>query len=193
MVLKKIALKFIVLLGIVSLFADVTYEGARSIVGPFFSTLGASGAIVGSIVALSELAGYGVRGISGYVSDQTGRYWMITFIGYGLNLVTVPLLALAGNWQIAALLVILERIGKAIRVPARDAMLSYAGKHTGRGWGFGIHEALDRVGAFCGPFVITFFNDSSVFSSHCSFARVPFFSFPSRFRTSEDIHRNEEI
>lgn len=155
MALKKIALKFIILLGIVSLFADVTYEGARSIVGPFFSTLGASGAIVGSIVALSELAGYGVRGISGYVSDRTGRYWVVTFIGYGLNLLTVPLLALAGNWQIAAILVILERIGKAIRVPARDAMLSYAGKHTGRGWGFGIHEALDRVGAFCGPFAIT--------------------------------------
>lgn len=151
---KKKALKFIILFGIISLFADMTYEGARSITGPYLSILGASGAAVGIIVGLGELIGYGMRVISGYLSDKTGRYWMITFIGYIINLLAVPLLAIAANWQVAAFLIILERFGKAIRVPARDAMLSYATKKTGRGWGFGLHEALDQIGAVTGPLLI---------------------------------------
>jgi MFS family permease len=101
-----------------------------------------------------ELLGYGLRLISGYLSDKTHRYWMITIIGYIINLFAVPLLAIANSWQIASLLIILERVGKAIRVPARDAMLSYATKQTGRGWGFGLHEALDQIGAVSGPLLI---------------------------------------
>ncbi len=154
MKLRQLALRFIVLLGIVSLFADMTYEGARSISGPYLSLLGASGAAVGIIVGLGELIGYGIRGISGYLSDKTQRYWLLTFIGYIINLAAVPLLALAGSWQMAAMLIILERLGKAIRTPARDAMLSYATKHTGRGWGFGLHEALDQIGAVIGPLAL---------------------------------------
>lgn len=154
MITRDVAIKFIVMLGIVSLFADVTYEGARSIVGPYLSTFGANAAIVGSVVGLGELIGYGMRGISGYLSDKTRRYWAITFIGYIVNLLAVPLLALAGSWKMAAFLIILERCGKAIRVPARDAMLSYATKHTGRGWGFGLHEGLDQIGAVLGPVIV---------------------------------------
>lgn len=152
---RTTALRFIILLGIVSLFGDVTYEGARSIIGPYLLTLGASGAIVGTVVGFGDLLGYGMRLFSGYVSDQTQKYWLITFVGYIINLLAVPLLALAGNWQVAALLIILERFGKAIRVPARDTMLSFATKHTGRGWGFGLHESLDQVGAIIGPLLIT--------------------------------------
>ena len=148
-------MRLVVLLGIVSLFADITYEGARSITGPYLALLGASGAVVGIVSGLGELVGYSVRLLSGYLTDRTQRYWGITFLGYGINLLAVPLLALAGSWEVAACLIILERFGKAIRVPARDAMLSYATKQIGRGWGFGIHEAFDQVGGILGPLVIT--------------------------------------
>lgn len=153
--MKKSAFKFIVLLGIVSLFADVTYEGARSITGPYLSVLGASGAAVGTLVGFAEFVGYAVRLFSGYLSDRTKQYWGLTFLGYILNLLAVPALAFAGNWQMAAALIILERFGKAVRVPSRDAMLSYATKEVGRGWGFGLHEFLDQMGAVIGPVVVT--------------------------------------
>lgn len=156
--MRKSALTFIVLLGLVSLFADVTYEGARSSTGPFLSMLGATGTVVGVVVGIGELVGYGLRAVFGALADKTRFYWTITFIGYAINLFAVPLLALAGNWQVASMLIILERFGKAMRVPSRDAMLSYATKHTGRGWGFGLHQALDRVGAVSGPlFIATVF------------------------------------
>lgn len=153
---KKKALRFIILMGIVSLFADMTYEGARSITGPYLAILGASGTIVGVLAGFGELIGYGMRLVSGYLSDKTGRYWTITWIGYLINLLAVPLLALAGNWPLAASLMIAERFGKAIRGPAKDAMLSYATKQTGRGWGFGLHEALDQIGAIAGPSIVAF-------------------------------------
>lgn len=152
---KGSAIKFVILLGIVSLFADMTYEGARSISGQYLATLGASGFIVGIIAGLGELIGYGFRLISGYISDKSGKYWLVTFIGYALNLLAVPLLALAGNWPLAASLMILERFGKAIRNPSRDAMLSYATQKTGRGWGFGLHEAMDKIGAIIGPLLVS--------------------------------------
>ncbi len=148
------AWRFVILLGIVSLLADVTYEGARSILGPYLAILGASGAIVGLVAGGGELVGYGLRLWSGRLADRTRRYWTLTLIGYAVNLLAVPLLALAGNWPAAAGLIILERAGKALRTPARDAMLSYATKHTGRGWGFGLHEAMDQIGAVLGPLAV---------------------------------------
>lgn len=151
---KKRALKFIIFLGFVSLFADITYEGGRSITGPFMAMLGASGATVGFVVGIGELIGYGFRGLFGYLTDKTKKYWTLTFIGYIVNLLAIPLLSIAGSWQIASFLIILERFGKAIRVPPRDVMLSYATKQTGRGFGFGLHEALDQVGAVVGPLLI---------------------------------------
>jgi MFS family permease len=151
---RKSALKFIVLLGLVSLFADVTYEGARSIIGPYFVFLGASAAVVGFVSGLGELLGYSLRLISGYISDRTGKYWALTIIGYAVNLLAIPLLALAGRWEIAAGLIIMERTGKAIRAPARDAILSHATKQVGQGWGFGLHEAMDQIGALLGPIIV---------------------------------------
>jgi MFS family permease len=152
---KQSALKFVVLIGVVSLFADMTYEGARSITGPYLAVLGASGTIVGIVAGFGELVGYGLRLVSGYISDRTGRYWPITLVGYVINMLAVPLLALAGSWPLAALLIIAERAGKAIRNPPRDAMLSHATQEMGRGWGFGIHEALDQIGAVLGPLIVT--------------------------------------
>jgi predicted MFS family arabinose efflux permease len=141
---------FIILLGIVSLFGDVTYEGARSVIGPYLYTLGASAGVVGLVAGVGEFIGYSLRLASGYVADRTRAYWLLTFVGYGLIL-SIPLLAFAGYWQLAVVLIILERVGKAIRSPARDTMLSYATKKVGRGWGFAVHEALDQIGAIIGP------------------------------------------
>ena len=151
---RTTAIRFVVLLGVVSLFADMTYEGARSVTGPFLAVLGASGTAVGLIAGLGELIGYSLRLASGYLADRTGRYWAITLVGYGLNMIAVPLLALAGRWEIAAALMICERVGKAIRTPAHDAMLSHATHQVGHGWGFGLHEAMDQAGAVVGPLIV---------------------------------------
>jgi MFS family permease len=151
---RRRALTFVVLIGVVSLFADMTYEGSRSIWGPFLGTLGATGAVIGVVAGAGELLGYLLRLFTGVLADKTQRYWTITIVGYAINLLAVPALALAGNWPAAAGLVILERSGKALRTPARDAMLSYAAKDMGgAGWAFGLHEALDSTGAVLGPLI----------------------------------------
>lgn len=147
-------MRFIVLLGMVSLFADITYEGARSITGPFLGLLGASAAVVGVVVGAGELIGNALRLVSGYISDRTRKYWTIVLLGYTVNLLAVPLLALAGRWQTAALLIFTERLGKAIRAPARDVILAHASKTVGTGWGFGLHEAMDQIGALTGPLLV---------------------------------------
>ncbi|MDD5038973.1 MAG: MFS transporter, partial [Dehalococcoidales bacterium] len=151
---RTTAFQLIMLLGIVSMFGDIAYEGGRSISGPYLATLGASAAMVGLVTGAGEFLGYGLRLVSGYLADRTKAYWVLTFIGYGL-IGAIPLLALAGNWQLAALFLILERIGKAIRSPARDTIISYAGKNIGRGWGFALHEAMDQVGAVIGPLILS--------------------------------------
>jgi len=150
----KPATIFIVLLGFVSLFSDMTYEAARSITGPYLQVLGASAALVGLIAGLGEFLGYALRLISGWIADKTGKYWSITIIGYVINLLSVPALALVGQWQLAAFLIMAERVGKAVRNPSRDAMLSHATVEIGRGWGFGLHEAMDQLGAMIGPLVV---------------------------------------
>ena len=152
---SRIALRFIVLIGILSFFADFTYEGSRSIIGPYLASLQATGTIVGIVTGFGELSGYGLRLFSGRWADATGRYWPITIFGYVIQMASVPALALAGNWPTAAALIILERVGKAIRNPPRDVMLSHAGKQAGGyGWAFGLHEALDQAGAMVGPLVV---------------------------------------
>ena len=147
-------MRFVVLLGIVSLFADMTYEGSRSITGPYLAVLGASATAVGIVAGGGELLGYALRLVSGRVSDTLRSYWPITIIGYLIQMAAVPALALAGSWQVAAFLIVLERVGKAIRNPPANAMLAQASTEIGRGWGFGLHEALDQVGAFVGPLVV---------------------------------------
>lgn len=148
------AMAFVVLIGTVSLFSDATYEGGRSLIGQFLEILGSSAVAVGVAAGAGEFLGYGIRFISGYAADRTGAYWRIALIGYALNLLAMPALALVGQWQIAIGLLFLERIGKGIRNPARDAMLSYATVEMGRGWGFGLHEAMDQIGAFAGPLLV---------------------------------------
>lgn len=149
------ATKFVILLGLISLFSDMTYEAARSINGSFLRILGTNGATVGIVAGIGELFGYGLRFISGYITDRSKKYWSILITGYVLNLFSVPLLALAGYWQIAVVLMITERIGKAIRTPARDAILSFGTQKIGRGWGYGLHEAMDQIGATIGPLLVS--------------------------------------
>jgi MFS family permease len=148
------ALKFVLLIGVVSFFADFTYEGSRSITGPFLAVLGASGTAVGIIAGAGELLGYGLRLVSGPLSERTQKFWPVTLFGYFFQMLSVPALALVASWPAAAALIICERIGKAIRNPPRDVMLSHAAREMGYGWGFGVHEALDQSGALFGPLLI---------------------------------------
>jgi MFS family permease len=148
---RKSAFRFIVALGFVSLFADMTYEGAHSVIGPLLKDLGASATEVGIIAGLGEMIAASLRYFSGKLADRTRAYWTITTLGYFLNLVVVPGLAFAGNWQAAALLVVAERTGKSLRGPARDVLLSEATEVVGYGKGFGLHAAMDQTGAVVGP------------------------------------------
>src|ERR1017187_7212289 len=148
------AIRFIVCLGVVSLFADMTYEGAYSIIGPFLKDLGASAFAVGLIAGLGEMIAASLRFFSGRLVDRTRAYWAVAICGYVLNLVVVPAMAFAGNWQMAALLVVVERTGKSLRGPARDVLLSEATGKIGHGWGFGVHAAMDQTGAVLGPLLM---------------------------------------
>jgi MFS family permease len=148
------ALRFIVCLGAVSLFADMTYEGAYSILGPYLKELGATAWQVGLIAGVGEMLAASLRFFSGRFADRTKAYWPIAIAGYALNLLVVPALAFAVSWQAAALLIVVERTGKALRGPARDVLLSEATGKIGHGWGFGVHAAMDQTGAVAGPLLM---------------------------------------
>src|ERR1051325_9960807 len=152
--LDSLGFRFVLAMGIVNLFGDMTYEGGGSINGPFLGALGASAAAISIVAGLGEFLGYSLRSIAGYVADNTGKYWPISFVGYALNLLAVPAMALAGSWQTAAVLVLAERIGVAIRKPTVEAMLSYTTAKYGKGWVFAVNTALDETGATLGPLLI---------------------------------------
>jgi MFS family permease len=151
---KSAALKFVLTIGVLSFFADFTYEGARSVYGPFLVLLSASATTVSVVTGFGELVGYGFRLVSGRWADRTGSFWPIAIFGYFVQLLAVPALALANSWPVAAVLIILERFGRATRNPPRDAMLSHAGSEIGFGWAFGVHEAMDQFGALFGPLLV---------------------------------------
>ena len=153
---RRTAFRFVLTIGIVNLFADMTYEGARSITGPFLESLGASAFAVGIVAGGGELLGYTLRSVAGYFADKTQRYWLVVIAGYVLNVIAVPALALAGNWPLAAALIVAERTGRGIRKPVVDTMVSYAGKSIGSGWVFGVNESLDQAGATLGPLIVAF-------------------------------------
>ena len=148
------AWRFVVWFGIVAMFADVVYEGARSITGPLLAHLGASALTVGVVTGVGESAALALRLVSGPLTDRTGRFWAWTISGYAITVVSVPLLGLTSVLWVASALVIAERVGKAVRSPAKDTLLSHAAAVTGRGRGFAVHEALDQVGALTGPLLV---------------------------------------
>ena len=151
---RKKAIMLIILFGVVSLMGDIIYEGARGVYGPYTKSIGMDIALVGIITGVAEFLGYFVRLITGYLSDKTKGYWVFTIVGYFM-LVSVPLLAISKQWQIVSLFIILERVGKAVRSPAKDTILSSATKQIGTGLGFAIHEALDQFGAIIGPLIFS--------------------------------------
>jgi len=151
---KRNALIIILLFGVVSLFGDIIYEGARSVYGPFTKTIAMDIALVGLITGIAEFLGYFIRLVSGYLSDKTKAHWIFTITGYGM-LISIPLLAVSGIWQFVSVMIIIERLGKAVRSPAKDTILSQATKQIGTGWGFGLHEAMDQIGAILGPLIFT--------------------------------------
>jgi MFS family permease len=154
---SRVAMRFVLLIGVLSFFADFTYEGGRSVLGPYLGSLHATAFTIGVVTGFGELLGYGLRFFTGRWADTSGRYWPIAIFGYVLQMAAVPTLALTGSWQAAAFLVILERVGRAIRNPSRDTMLSHAAKNIGGyGWAFGIHEACDQFGAMLGPLLVAF-------------------------------------
>lgn len=148
------ALRFVAWFGLVSALGDVVYEGARSVIGPYFATFGASAATVGVVTGIGEAVALVFRLGTGPLSDRTGRPWPQTILGYALTMVCVPLLAVAGGTVPAALLYNGERFGKAVRSPSRDTMLAHASAVVGVGKTFGLHEALDQTGALAGPLLI---------------------------------------
>ena len=152
--LRISAWRFIVTFGTVSLLADFVYEGARSVTGPLLAAFGATGLIVGIVTGVGEAAALLLRLVSGPLADRTRRFWAWTIAGYALTVISVPTLGYAGALWVAAGLIILERVGKAVRSPAKDALLSYATSAIGRGRGFAVHEALDQFGAVIGPLVV---------------------------------------
>ncbi|MFJ8383888.1 MFS transporter [Streptomyces sp. NPDC094438] len=146
--------RFVVWFGTVSLLADFVYEGARSITGPLLASLGASALVVGVVTGAGEAAALGLRLVSGPLADRSGRFWGWTIAGYALTVAAVPPLGLVGVLWAACVLVIAERVGKAVRSPAKDTLLSYVTAATGRGRGFAVHEALDQIGALIGPLTV---------------------------------------
>ncbi len=148
------AFRFVFVLGIVNLFADMTYEGASSINGQYLGLLGAVPVAIGVTAGVGEFLGYALRFVFGQIADRTGKYWLLTFVGYSINLLAVPALALVGSWQVAAVLVVAERVGRAIRKPTVEAMLSYTTHTLGRGWVYAFNNALDQTGAVLGPLLM---------------------------------------
>src|SRR4030067_563485 len=157
----------ILLLGLISLMGDVVYEGSRGLVPDYLGFLGATSVVVGWIGGLGDFLGYALRLVSGFLSDLTHAYWVFIFVGYGL-IVSIPLLGFSYGLELAVLLVLLERMGKALRSPSRDAVLSVVSKDVGAGKAFGLHELLDQVGAVIGPSVVAFVMFSTANNSHCA-------------------------
>lgn len=150
------AMLLIVMFGLISLFSDLTYQAGRSLNGPFLAELGADAALVGLIAGLAEFLGYAIRLITGALVDRSKAYWAFTLGGYAM-VAAVPLMMLAGTWQVAALFIVFERLSKAVRAPAKDTLLSMAAKRVGTGRGFAIHKILDQTGAVLGPLAMGLF------------------------------------
>lgn len=152
----KSAMAFILFMGVVSLFADMTHEGARSVYGNYLNLLGASATVIGFVTGLGELLGYSLRYVTGRIADETKNYWTMTIFGYAVNVLAIPCLALIPDtgWVWASILIVAERVGKAIRQPAKNTLLSFAASQNGLGKGFAIQECMDQIGAFLGPVLL---------------------------------------
>lgn len=144
------------MMGVVSMFSDMTHEGARSVYGDFLGFLGVSAATIGLVSGLGELIGYAFRLVTGFLTDRLKNYWTMTFVGYAINMLAIPALALVSpdGWKLACALIVAERVGKAIRHPAKNTLVSFAATQIGAGKSFAVQEFLDQLGAFLGPVIL---------------------------------------
>ncbi|MGN0708989.1 MAG: MFS transporter, partial [Anaerovoracaceae bacterium] len=93
---------------------------------------------------------------TGIITDKTKKYWTMTIVGYIIDCMAIPALALVpkGGWVIACILIVIQRTGKAVKKPAKDTILSFASTQGGVGKSFAIQEFLDQLGAFLGPVIL---------------------------------------
>jgi MFS family permease len=167
----KPALIFIFLMGIVSLFSDMTHESARSLYGIYLSLAGASAAVIGFVTGLGEFVGYSLRFVSGVIADKKKNYWTMAIIGYIINMVAIPALAFVpqNGWILACIFIVMERVGKGLRNPAKNTLISFASSEVGAGKSFAFAEFMDQIGAFLGPlilFVILLIKNDNSFSTY---------------------------
>jgi MFS family permease len=146
--------------GLVSLATDMVSDGARPLGGPLLAQLGASALFVGVVTGAAEAASQGLRLVFGPWADRTGKYWTFTMAGYVLTAVCIPLLALTpftgtAGMALAAVLIIGDRVGKAVRSPAKTVLLAAVAGPVGRGRGFAVHKSLDLAGALLGPLLVS--------------------------------------
>ncbi|MBE0700831.1 MAG: MFS transporter [Acholeplasmataceae bacterium] len=154
--MKRKAFQFLLLIGLISLLSDFTHEGARSIYGPYLAVIGASAFVVALTAGLGEFIGQTLRIVTGIIADKTKKYWLMMIFGYSINLLVIPLLMFvdANIWHVAIILILLERVGKGIRAPAKSALTSFTTPHLGAGKAFALQEAMDQFGAFLGPLFV---------------------------------------
>ena len=205
---KKAAILFLMLLGLISLLSDFTHEGARSIYGPYLGLIGVSALVISFTSGLGEFIGQALRLVTGVIADKTKKYWAMMFIGYALNLLVIPLLMFvdASIWEVAIILILLERVGKGIRAPAKSALTSFTAPHLGAGKSFAIQEAMDQFGAFLGPifvFVVLSLNQVELRGYQMAFGLLGIFAIltlvilftarlkyphPDEFESKKDLH-----
>ena len=205
---KKAAILFLMLLGLISLLSDFTHEGARSIYGPYLGLIGVSALVISFTSGLGEFIGQALRLVTGVIAVKTKKYWAMMFIGYALNLLVIPLLMFvdASIWEVAIILILLERVGKGIRAPAKSALTSFTAPHLGAGKSFAIQEAMDQFGAFLGPifvFVVLSLNQVELRGYQMAFGLLGIFAIltlvilftarfkyphPDEFESKKEIH-----
>ncbi|RJX27279.1 MAG: MFS transporter [Acholeplasma sp.] len=179
---KKKAYLFLLLIGIIALLSDFTHEGARSIYGPYLGLIGVSAFLISLTAGLGEFIGQALRIVTGFIADKTKKYWFMMILGYSINLLVIPLLMFvdATIWQVAIILILLERVGKGIRAPAKSALVSFTTSHIGTGKAFALQEFMDQIGAFLGPlfvFVVLNLNQGSELNGyHLAFGLLGIFA-----------------
>ena len=142
----------VVVLGVVSLFTDISSEMLYPVV-PLFLTvvLHAPMSVVGVIEGIAESTASLLKVASGWWSDRMKSRRPLVVAGYGLSSLSKPLVAIATTWHIVLLARIIDRIGKGVRTSPRDALIAASCDPAHRGKAFGLHRAMDTAGALLGP------------------------------------------
>ncbi|KPJ60926.1 MAG: hypothetical protein AMJ46_04335 [Latescibacteria bacterium DG_63] len=138
-------------LGFVSLFTDLSSQMIYPLIPAFLEGLGATKLLIGLIEGVAEGTASLVRMIAGALSDRLGKRKSFVFVGYSLSTVVRPFLFFANHWLVVFAVRFLDRVGKGIRTPARDALISDSVDPSRKGYGFGFHRGMDRLGAAFGP------------------------------------------